>query len=343
MTMSDPAGREEFAGYLAGLEAEGAPLLGHMVLYSVYESQITPDQLAQWFGELGLDASFLPGGIRSVDVFEKITGPSGVRSVYPVGEAQTRAKRRREDKGQVATLMIRHVSRDGDEIVRHVVREIRDAGAKDLSYHSHIATVIFRRDGDPKAPHGAGSLRVIPDNGAIRQLGSAEQDQVAAMLDQVTEDMRYGRSYLSADRLRAMIRSYVENLLPVRLRAGVYFVGRQHAATLGQLRELVRRFNSKSALTRIPLPDQEEMRELVVSAFISRAEEDLAKLARDIDDARASDVGEATVQALHRRYQDLAKAAREHEELLGSAVDDTKAAMDLVNTQLTSLLLAQAS
>ena len=79
-----------------------APLLGHLVLYSVFEGQVTPADCENWFRELGLDAKFLPGEIRPVDVYERLTGPAGVKAVYPIGEPQTKAQRRRD--GAVAIL-----------------------------------------------------------------------------------------------------------------------------------------------------------------------------------------------------------------------------------------------
>jgi hypothetical protein len=64
MTMTYQPGAQDFTRYLGGLEGQDAPLLGHLVLYSVYESQVTPGQLALWFDQLGLDKIWLPGGIR---------------------------------------------------------------------------------------------------------------------------------------------------------------------------------------------------------------------------------------------------------------------------------------
>ncbi len=341
MTMTEPAQAEDFTAYLADLENDGAPILGHLVMYSVYESPVTPDALANWFRELDLDASFLPGEIRPSDVFEKITGPSGVHRIYSLGDAQSKYRRNTDgDKGQTVTLMLRHVSRDGNEIVRHVVREVRDAGAKALSYDSHMATVIFRRDQDPKAAHGAGSLQVVADSAAIGNLSQAEQIKVRGMLDEINEAMQNGRIYLSADRLRAMIRNYVESLKPVRIRSGVYFTGRQHAKTLGSLRELVRRFQSKSAVTRIPIPDSDEQREMVIAAFISQTDEELQKLSKEIREARANGVKEDSpiVKTLLRRFRELKATAAEHEKLLGNSIEDAHTSMEVVDMQLRKLL-----
>jgi hypothetical protein len=341
MTMTEPAQASDFTAYLDELDGEGAPILGHLAMFSVYESPVTPGQLALWFGELDLDGSYLPGEIRPSDVFEKITGPAGVRRVYSIGESQSKYRRNTDgDKGQTVTLMVRHVSRDSNEIVRHVVREVRDAGAKALAYDSRIATVIFRRDKDPKAAHGAGSLQVLPDADEIGQLGLGERREILRMLDEITDAMRTGRLYLSADRLRAMIRNYIESLNPVRIRSGVYFVGRQHAKTLAALRELVKRFQTKSSLTRIPLPDADEQREMVISAFVSQTDEELRKLSAEIREARAAGVKEdsPTVRGLIAKFRELKATAAEHEKLLGSSIDDAKASMEVVDKQLRKLI-----
>jgi len=340
-----PAGPGTLDGYLAAMEDDGAPLLGHLVLYSIFEGQVTPADVGRWFSELGLDPAFAPAEIRAVDVFEKITGPSGVRRTYPIGEKVTRQQRREGVKGREATLMIRHVSRDNNKIVRHLVREVRDEEATRLTYDSCLAVCTFRRDGDEKAAHGAGAMEVTADRAAIASLPGAEQAQVGEMLDEIRAAFDTGRLFLTADRLRSMIRNYAESLRAIRVRptGGVYFIGRQHAQTLAALRELVKRFGTGSNLTRIPLPDQEEMREMVISAFVTRSDQELRKLARDIADAQRAGATTAAIQALHNRFRELQAAAAEHEQLLGGSIDDTHATTQLVNAQLTSLLLAQAS
>lgn len=340
-----PAGPEGLAGYLTQMDAGGAPLLGHLVLYSVFEGTVTPDDAARWFTELGLDLAFAPPPIRRDDAFEKVTGPSGVRRCYPVGEIPVRRKRRQDGpKGQVATLMIRPVSRDGAQIVRHLVREVRDEQATKLSYDTHLADCIFARDTSPNTTPGAGSLQVAADRDAIGQLPAHEQAVVGEVLAEIRAAFDHTSRYLTSDRLRASVRTYIEALGAIRIRptGGVYFVARQHASTLARLRELVARFGGGSNLTRIPLPDHDEMRDMVVTAFINRQREELEKLARDIAAARESQASPAAVTALHRRFSDLQASTAEHSALLGTSIDDTAAAMRLVNAQLMTLL-TQAS
>jgi hypothetical protein len=336
--------QDGLAGYLETMEADDAPLLGHLVLYSVFGSRVTPDDMDRWFQELGLDQRFTPPPIRAVDAFEKVTGPAGIRATYPLGSGPAR-RRRQDGHSRSATLMIRPVRRDADQIVRHLVREVRDEAATRLSYDVRLAECVFLRDRGQTSENGAGSLQVTPDAGAIGSLPAAEQQKVSALLADLQDAYQQHCAYLTADRLRTVVRTYVESLNAIRVRptGGVYFVHRCHADVLTALRELVRRFGKGSHLARVPLPDQDEMREMVIAAFTTRAREDLDKLARDIAAAQQDgSTGQAAVQALHKRFATLQAAAAEHAQLLGTSLDDTNASLKLVNVQLASLL-TQAS
>jgi hypothetical protein len=333
-----------FTSYLEDMDADGTPLLGHLVMYSIFEGEVTPAQIQLWFTQLGLDGAFLPGPIRAVDAFEKVTGPSGIRHSYPLDDPAGTARRRRrspqDGKGREATLMIRHVRRDKDQIVRHLVREVRDEASVKLSYDTCLAECTFRRDQAPTAEHGAGTLIVAPDYAAIRQLPPGEHDKVGQVLTEIQDAYRRNCAYLTADRLRAVIRGYTEGLNAIRVRptGGVYFVHQAHAATLAALRELVSRFGDGSHLSRIPIPDQDEMREMIITAFTTRSRDELSKLATDIAAAQRDGATEATVNALYKRFRDLQASAAEHAQLLNTSLDDATAALRLVNAQLASLL-----
>lgn len=350
MATEDQQPAEELAVYLDALDGADAPLLGHMVLYSVIETRVTPDQLANWFRELALDAAYLPAPLRAVDAFEKVTGPAGVKHTYPLDDlhaagAGKRRRRKQDGKGREATLMIRHVRRDNDQIVRHLVREVRDEASVKLSYDVRLGECVFRRDQNPAAEHGAGALIVTPDHAAIKQLPTGEQDKVGEVLAEIRTAYQHNCAFYTSDRLRAVIRAYVEGLNAIRIRptGGVYFVHREHAATLTALRELVGRFSGRSRLSRVPIPDQDEMREMVIAEFTTRARDELSKLAGDIAAAQRDNASEATVNALYKRFQSLQAAAAHHAERLNTSLDDTTAALQLVNAQLASLLAGAAS
>ncbi len=334
-------GTDTLDTYAAALD--GTPLLGHLVLYSVFDGQVTPEALAAWFAEFGLDAAFLPGPLRAVDAFERVTGRDGARVKYPLDEQPAGRRRRGETDtaGRVATLMVRHVSRDRERITRHIVREVRDSGATRLSYDTRLGECTF--DYAPGDGNGAGALHVDLDHAAVRALPTDEQARVAELLAEISAGYHGHCAYVSADKLRGVVRKYIEGLNAIRVRptGGVYFVHNQHAQALAALRELVSRFGGKSHLSRIPLPDQAEMREMVVNAFATKAAEDLNRLAGEIAAARqAGEVNTAAVQALYRRFQALDASTAEHSRLLQVTLEDTGAALQLVKAQLGGLLLA---
>jgi hypothetical protein len=210
--------------------------------------------------------------------------------------------------------MIRHVRRDKDQIVRHL-------SARSATRH-------------------LSSSAITPDHHAIRQLPYAEHDKVAVILAEIKAAHQHHCTYLSADRLRAVIRGYIEALNAIRIRptGGVYFVHHAHAAALTSLRELAARLGEGSYLTRVPIPDQDEMREMVIAAFTTRSRDELAKLAADIAGAQRNGATDSVIAALHKRFRDLHASAAEHATLLNTSLDDTTAVMRLVNAQLASLL-----
>ncbi|MFI6290066.1 DUF6744 family protein [Nonomuraea sp. NPDC050790] len=341
---------DHFAAYATAMENGDTPVLGHLVLYSIFDGRVTRDDLHRWFLECGLDDTFLPPPIRESDAFERVTGPAGVRTSYRLADSTaphagaTGGRRRRDpaEKVTAVTLMVRHVSRDDLSITRHLVREVRDEGRAQLSYDTCLAELKFWRDPLQSGVPGRGRLQITPHLTAINQLSVSEQAKVTATLDEIKET--YGRQcrFYTSDRLRAVIRTYVEGLNAVRVRAsgGVYFVHRAHAAPLAGLRALTAKFGAGSHLARVPLPDQEEMREMVIAAFTTKAKEDLDKLALDIADARANGTTEARFQSLYNRFQALQASTSEHSELLSASLDDTKSSLQMVHAQFANLFTA---
>ncbi|MFC0429917.1 DUF6744 family protein [Kutzneria buriramensis] len=346
MAPQQRAEADQFASYAEALEAQQTPLLGYLVLYSVFDGEVTLDKLTQWFRELDLDLRYLPPPLRNIDAFERVTGRKGPTESYPLDDPTSPEARRRLRKGggaaeKVATLLIRPVSRDPDRVVRHLVREVRDERAEQLSYDTHLGYVVFERDtSNASLGDGMGAINVAPDNSVIKTLPEAEQTVVRQLLDEVSESYQRLCVFLSADKLRSLLRNYIEDLGALRVRptGGVYFVHRQHADTLAALRTLVSRFGGRSQLARIPLPDQDEMRELIIASFTSKATDELQKLAMDIAEARGANATDAEKQALYRRFTALKDETAEHSELLSTSLDDAESALQLVQLQLTSLL-----
>jgi hypothetical protein len=69
-----------------------------------------------------------------------------------------------------------------------------------------------------------------------------------------------------------------------------------------------------------------------------RAADDLNRLAGDIAAAQRAHASEHTIGKLYQRFSELQAATTEHASLLSTSLDDTQAALQLVKTQLGSLL-----
>jgi hypothetical protein len=318
------------------------PVLGYVVVYSVFGGQITlPDATAQ-FQHLRLDTDMLPGPLRADDAFLRVTGSDGVRDTYNLDHLDTDATPgdlAPTPTGPVrsASLMIRPVRRDATTIVRHIVRELRDETAATLSYDTHLGDVAFERT---TGSHGPGQMVIRLDDAAVGDLSDTEQQRVHALLRTVEQRYRWQCVYLGADRIRSLLLDYMRRLdaVPVRPTGGVYFVTADHAATLDGLHQFIDGIGGHSMFARIPLPDEAEMRQLIIRAFIDTARDALQKLSMDIAAARQTGVNDSRHKALYDRFRTLKHQATRYSQRLQTSLDDTNSSLDLVETQLTALL-----
>jgi hypothetical protein len=330
LTTTDPA----LSGYLHGLTSEDGPgLLGHLAIYTVADvDPVTQDALRNWFDELELDDRHLPGPPRADAAFEKAT--SAAKARYPLG-TRTRAHGR---SGQTVSLMMRNIVRDETRIVRHLVRELADHDHEELSYEVRLATATFTRLGGPSVADGDGTMTLTLEQDELDALGETESTAVADLIAAVQADYDNRLRHVGADRLRGMLRDYIEGPLgAVRVHPGVYFVHHRHTATLARLRTLAARFGVD--LTRVPLPNVAEMRTMVDTAFDAKAQADLESLARDIARAVTDPKGHQ-VRKIHARYLAVKAAAADYQATLDTHLVATEATLALVEAQMASLLVA---
>jgi hypothetical protein len=339
------ASGDAFGQYVTAMEA--VPLLGYVVWYSVFDGNVMPHTLAAWFTELGLDPALLPRPLRADGAFEVAT--SNTATSYPVpgrtaaSAAPGRRPRRDAPADKTVTLMVRRVRRDAQAILCQLVREVRDAGASTLRYKTELAEVTFVRDQQKGAAPGAGTLQVTPHPDAIPP---REQEQVMALLGDLSAEFDRRRRYLTGDQIRAMLRAYVESLNAIRVRptGGVYFVHEHNHGTLAALRMLLTRFGAGSNLVCVPLPDQDELRQMVIEAWRAKQREDMQKLSADIAaaqtaaNAKGGKISQATAESLYARFRALQAETSEHGQLLSTDLADADAAMHLAGAQVMALL-----
>ena len=333
--MSDPditTHNADLDRYLRELADADDGLLGALAIYNVTDvQQITADELRDWFSELDLEPGHMPGPPRAIDAFEKAT--SSAKVSYPLGGPK---RRDHGQVGQTVTLMMRPVMRDETRLVRHMVRELVDHGNEALSYDVEVARAEFTRAVGHGADPGDGEMTLEQVNTDV--LDADERHALDELIERITDDYDARRRYLPAERIRKMLRDYIEReLSAVRIHPGVYFVHRQHLGALANLRALAGRCGAE--LTRVPLPDTHESRDMVEGAFDAKVAGDLKSLARDLA-REQSDPKSYRVRQLHKRFSAIKSHVGEHQQQMDTHRTELADHLALVEQQMTSLLMA---
>ncbi|MER7015340.1 DUF6744 family protein [Saccharopolyspora sp. NPDC000359] len=321
-----------FDGYLSQLADDDVALLGALVIYNVVDvDDVTVEDLRGDMDELELDPGYLPEPPRPIEAFEKAT--SAAKTSYPLGGHR---RRNHTQTGQTVTLMMRPVVRDETRIVRHLVRELVDHGNEELSYEVEIARCEFTRATGHGTDPGDGEMTIEQVNTDC--LTPAEHQVLNEIVQQITNEFESRRRYVSADRIRKLLRDYIEReLAAVRIHNGVYFVHHQHLGVLAGLRELTQRCGAE--LTRVPLPDTSESREMVEGAFDAKIATDLKSLSRDLAREQA-DPKNYRVRALHKRFATIKTSLAQHQQQMDTQRTELADHLALLEQQMTSLLMS---
>lgn len=289
--------------------------------------RVTHDQLEQWFDELGLDKRFLPPPIKAVDAFRKAT--SEVSLEYEI------------DDDKSATLMVREVAYDAEQVVRHVVKEVKDRRGQKLDYDPHLATLKFLRGGRTtkgKRPGGE-TFKTATMNHVVNE----ERDRVEALLHEANAKYKDLATNLHADAIRAVIRNYLTDLnaIAVKPSGGVYFVHLSRQPTVDALQELIKRVSQGCTFHQLPLLDTGEQREMLNDAFQNEVEDEVRKLMGDIaaynEKVKAGKVPSTKYAEFQMRYQAILDRSEEHTREIGLAQGRAGAVLELAFDSLVDL------
>lgn len=334
--MSAAIGHPGLDAMSAALEGGELPSLGYVVLYEVGDVDSTLGELSEWFDELGLDPGFLPNPQRQCDAYERVTSSSGTVKYDTSDDPET------ADPGCGITLMIRHVRRvRRQNILRHLVREVRDPENEKLRYDAHLADLAFEFTPGDEDDHGTGAFDVTLDDDELAKLTPYEAAAVKTMLTAIRMDYENRCAFIDAAKVRAMVRNYIASLNPIKLKSsgGVYFVGREHTATLTGLAELLERFtNDNTNLMRLPLIDVVEARDLLTSSLITQTHDRLQSLSVDLAAAQAAGVGPDKRVELHQRFVALKTSLKQHGDRFSVALTDIDGTLTVTEQQITALL-----
>lgn len=275
--------------------------------------RVHQDQLAQWFDEIGLDEDDLPPRIKKIDAFRNAT--SHVKREYACGE---------EGSGQYATLRIEEVKSDSNQVIRHVVKDVRDERRERLS-REHLATVKFIRGGRTAVGRRTSGDHVRTQIlTRVKGVDFEECSELLAEFNQRYDDLA---AYLHAPALRGVVRALLMKLNAVAMKTsgGVYFVHKTRWDDLDKVQRLLHCIGQGCVIEQFELIDKTDSRRMLTDAFESEVEDDCRVLLKTIAQANAE--AEAKTGLIPaRRYAEVNAAYSEVEarslemsELLGVA------------------------
>jgi len=282
--------------------------LGSLLWYSVTDCRIDRDQLQQVFAEVGIDEKHLPKPINTRDAFRRAT---------KAGEIKKEAL----DDERYLNVLIRESKVTNKMIVRHLVREVVDAENKRLEY-APVCELVFSED----------AIHVIPKH----EMNKIER----AAVDKIKEAYQVERNNYNGRTMRDVITDVLDGCDPVNVRpsGGVYFVAKQHEATLTNLQRFANRISDfsttghKTTFWMVPVVNAEEQKKMIEISLEEQVKSESKALIEEMSKLLKSD--RKITQGLAKQYvdraKDLAKMVKRYEDLL-----DTQNITATSNLELT--------
>lgn len=310
--------------------------IGDILTFQFRQPKITRDDLSQWFTDLGLDESYIPPPIKSIDAYRRATGEN--------------AKRRYSLGGQYAELMVRNVSSDSDRTIRRIIRETRDPKGKRLDY-AEVGEAVFYPASRTAKRKGLGgdSVKFTMIERNLRT--ERDKNEVSAFITQMDTDYKFFSLHYYTQAVRDMVRNYVKSLNAISIResGALYFVHKSRRPTLIALTELVNdRIGDGCRLHMMPLVDTGHQREMLTEAFEDEVEQSCDKLLEKVASINAKYKGKKVPPSkyaeLQEACQDTLSRSDEYTRVLGLAQDRAgqalEAAMDSIADLATRLEVA---
>lgn len=303
-------------------------VLGHIVWFEVADGAYSGPDLTASFDRHGLNPAFLPAGINPADAYEKAAkSVEGLK--YPVQLADG-------SKGK-AEILVREAARNDNQIVRQLIREIRNESQKRLA-HDKVGEFVFYRprvDANGKIDHTTARIRSSLDT----LVGVEERKVLGDMVGDFDRAFERFRNYHDGQKLRAVLRNYLGHLNAVLMKSSVYFVHVNRADELNRLRAFTDDFDGLS-LVMWQIPDLAHHRTEVVEAFQREAEKELANVVAEIQKVRDTRRGNPTPAQFARlkgMYDSVVARAGEHTRTLSLAQTRTSTAAEMALEALVRL------
>jgi hypothetical protein len=315
----------EFRQYLDAMgQLPPDTVLGMIVMFTITDTPVAAQDLADLFDQNSLNAAYLPPEIKPVDAWKKATSSADGVS-YPLSD------------GTTATILTREVTSTTGYITRHLMREVRDSRRQRLRFDRVADCVFYRASTNPqgKVIKGTERVRLTVDQA---NLMPEERQRMTDMLDGITDKYNQFYHFLDGQKIRAVVRAYLGYLNSLEIKGGVYFVHSNRVEELLRLQTVVAALPG-CHLDLIPLVDLPQARTMIVETFQREAVESLNTLVKDIAHVKGSrkSITADAYAKLEAQYRQVMDRAVEYTRTLEVSQDVTSAAAELALDALTDL------
>jgi hypothetical protein len=303
------------ADQAVGHGGEKVPILGYLIWYSVKESRIKIEDMRNLFAQIKIPTDFLPEEPSRINAFKRATTELSEEVEVDLGQ------------GMTAVYMIRLTAKSDDEIVKSLIKEVRDASNKKLSYEE-IGRVHFDKDTED-----------------VRYFDLKPDSQpIIIQIKQIYETYCV---YLTGKQIRVMIHEIIKSMSPtlVRPSGAVYFIPYVHAEMVQKMEVLSKELAAygitdyESAFESIPLIDADKTRALVEVRFeeqntrdVDRTLVELSKLLQGTD----------TTTKTAAKYVEQVRTSKEiitkYEGLLNKEMSIARMKVEVLDQQVQKLV-----
>lgn len=301
--------------YSAG--AEGLPILGHLVFYSVSEEPVPHSNLMALVGQTQHILGRLPTSPpRDEDVFKRIASKAGLKKV-PDPSDDTKSR----------NVLVRNVPQLVTPTRRIVVEEIvREAGTtRRLDYTQPTEVFLLQagvqfRDYDVNAPAEA------------KELG----DKVAQA---IASDFASQRGCLDSNAIRHWIRQELSALHAIAIRRGIYFVPQKGEDALAEIDSILDQLPGSTTFHTLPLVDNAKQREMLENALVNDVEEAVEDMIGDVLEVaqKKRKLSDRGFKARVEEYAIITGKMETYKELLSKTLAETNARIALLDEAMDKL------
>ncbi len=287
-------------------------VLGQLTWYTIHDTEVSRDHIAEQLRMAGLPAHFAPPPIHPADAFRRATSAMETRRI-PGPE------------GVFENYLVREVRSDKEEILRHLVKEVVDASNRRLDYRP-IAHLRLNKTNQ----HMSADVVDATDPDATTNLASTAHERYQRFL-----------AVYQGRHLREVVLSLLRSLSPVAVRpsGGVYFVPAEYEAVLGQIQTFVQSVHAE--MWRVPMMDMGDSRAVLshsVGQEVETSGERLVDRLTQLLGQRGTLSDRERVRALDE-LERLQKMTQQYSALLDDKLLSVRVNLEVAQKQVRSLFL----